>query len=295
MRVPLHEVAVLEGAGLALVRVHHEVLWFRRVLRDEGPLPTRRKTRPAQTAQVGSGHLVDHLVRGHGGQSFPGREISIVTGVVFEPGPVWIFEARGEHGPVRTDEGIGLGRRFRVAWIGESVLDDLVHGPPLERPDKAFVELSHGRHLAGAQALDFREKDLPIRRSLARADLEAILDLVQQLGGPTQAAWQTRANPQFASAHGLGVKHVVEGDRFAHVGACDTQGAAHPGFPLPGDVALAFLDEPQERQHGRARLLVPRDDLLGLGFQLCGHSVWPIYGTVEVRKSIIGPALPRSC
>src|SRR5882672_5435880 len=103
MRVPLHDVAVLEGSGLALVRVDYQILWFGRLLWDEGPLSTGRKPRTSQTAQLGFGNLIDHLFRSHRGENFPGREISAVRDVVFEPRSVRIFETRGKHRPVRAD------------------------------------------------------------------------------------------------------------------------------------------------------------------------------------------------
>src|SRR6266702_4277201 len=169
MRVPLHDVAVLEGSRLALVRVDDQILWF--------------------------GNLVDHLFRSHRGESFPGGEISAASEVVFEPRSAWIFEARGKHRPVRADEGFGLWRRFRFPGFHERVLDDPVDGLTLKRADEAFVELGHGRHLASAQALDLREGDFPTRRGLAWADLQVRLDPIQQIPGPAQNAWQTCADP----------------------------------------------------------------------------------------------------
>src|SRR5437870_1979954 len=100
VRVPLEDVAVLEGPGLALVRVDYQILWFGRLLRDEGPLSTSQKSGPAQTAQPGFGDLAGHLFRSHGSKSLPGRQISAVSDIVFEPAPVRIFEARGEHRPI---------------------------------------------------------------------------------------------------------------------------------------------------------------------------------------------------
>ena len=53
VRVPLEEVAVLEGARLALVGVDDEVLGRRRALGDEAPLHAGREARAAQAAEVG--------------------------------------------------------------------------------------------------------------------------------------------------------------------------------------------------------------------------------------------------
>src|SRR5262249_5185880 len=154
--VPLQDVAVLEGSGLALVRVDYQICWFGRLLWDEGPLSTGWKPRAAQTAQLGSRNLVDHLFGRHGGDSFPCREISAVRDVVFEPRSTRILEARGKHRPVRADEGFRLRGRFRFPGFRESVLDDPVDSLALKGADEALVELGHGRHLASAQALDLR-------------------------------------------------------------------------------------------------------------------------------------------
>src|SRR5438477_11158367 len=107
-RVPLHDITVFEGPGLALVRVDHQILWLGRFSWDEGPFFSGGKASAAQTPQPGSGNLVDHLFRSHRGESFPRREISAVGDVVFEPRPAWISEAHGKNRPVRADEGFRL-------------------------------------------------------------------------------------------------------------------------------------------------------------------------------------------
>ena len=263
--IPLHDVAVLERTGLALVRVDHEVLWLGRFLGDEGPLPAGGKPGPTQSAQISFGDLVDHLFRGHGGERFPGRAISVVSNVILVPGPVGIFQSRGEHRPVGADERIGFRGRGGATRFRECILNDRVDSFTLKRPDKTFVDLGHGRHFTGAQALDLGESDFLTRRGFARLDLQAILDLLQQVSGPAQHAWQARANPKFAPAHWFGVEHVVERDCFTHVRTCHTQGLSHPSFCLLGDVTLILLDEPQQRQHGCSRLLVKLQNFLGPG------------------------------
>src|SRR6266700_770197 len=43
-----------------------------------------------------------------------------------------------------------------------------------------------------------------------------------------------------------------------------TQKAPHPKLGFGGDITQILLDQPQERQRGRARLIIAPDDLLGL-------------------------------
>ncbi len=163
---------------------------------------------------------------------------------------------------------MGLGGGFRGAGFRERVPDDRLEGPSLQGADEAFIELGHGRHLAGAQALDFLESDLLARGGLAGADLQALLHPLQDLSGAAQEAGQTGADPKLAPAHRLGVEHVVEGDRLPDVRACHAQGTSHPGLCLLGDVPQVLLDEPQERQHGCLRMLVTPEDPLGPAFEV---------------------------
>ena len=64
MRVVAQDVAIVAGAGLALVRVAHEVLLHRRVARHEAPLHAGRESRAAAAAQARSLHLVDDRFAG---------------------------------------------------------------------------------------------------------------------------------------------------------------------------------------------------------------------------------------
>ena len=158
------------------------------------------------------------MLGSHGGESFSGSHISAVSDVVFQPHPFRTLESRGQYGPVVTDERLGLSSRFRFAWFRERVVNERVDRLTLERTDEAFIQLCHRRHLASAEALDLRERDLLVWRRFTRADLQALLDSFQQRAGSLQNAWQTRAHAKLAPAERFGVKHVVEGDNFAHVG-----------------------------------------------------------------------------
>ena len=65
MRVVLHQQAIFAGAGLALVRIHDDVLGFGRVARHKTPLHAGRKARAAAPAQGRSLHFVNDLRGGH--------------------------------------------------------------------------------------------------------------------------------------------------------------------------------------------------------------------------------------
>ena len=62
VRVVAQDVAIVAGAGLALVRVAHQVLLHRRVARHEAPLHAGGEARAAAAAQAGSLHGIDDLL-----------------------------------------------------------------------------------------------------------------------------------------------------------------------------------------------------------------------------------------
>src|SRR5882672_2249798 len=61
VRVVAQDVAVVAGAGLALVRIADDVLVARSITRHEAPLHAGRKARAAPAAQAGGLHRVHHL------------------------------------------------------------------------------------------------------------------------------------------------------------------------------------------------------------------------------------------
>ena len=61
VRVVAQDVAVVAGAGLALVGIADDVFLARRVARHEAPLHAGRKARAAAAAQAGGLHLLDDL------------------------------------------------------------------------------------------------------------------------------------------------------------------------------------------------------------------------------------------
>ncbi len=63
LRIVTHDVAILAGAGLGLVRVHHEIMRTAiGLLRHEGPFEAGREARAATTAQTRLLHLVENPV-----------------------------------------------------------------------------------------------------------------------------------------------------------------------------------------------------------------------------------------
>ena len=81
-----------------------------------------------------------------------------------------------------------------------------------------------------------------------------------------------------------------------HLGASHPENARHPELRVPSDVASMFLDEPQERKHGRLGVLVARHDFPGFAFelgQLQRSSSPPIMFTepkVGIRSASMSPS-----
>lgn len=65
VRDALHQVAVLESAGFALVGIADEVAWHSLRLGQEAPLHARREARTAPAPQAGLLHLLHNGIRGH--------------------------------------------------------------------------------------------------------------------------------------------------------------------------------------------------------------------------------------
>jgi hypothetical protein len=84
VRVVLHEVAVLEAAGLRLVGVADDEALAAVDGRHERPLQAGREARAAAAAQAGRLDLVDHLRRRHRGQGLLGGGVAAVVAVVRE-------------------------------------------------------------------------------------------------------------------------------------------------------------------------------------------------------------------
>jgi len=64
MRVVLNQLMIFEGAGFALVTIHHHVLW-EHILGQEAPLHAGREARAAAPAQPRVFDDAHHLFRFH--------------------------------------------------------------------------------------------------------------------------------------------------------------------------------------------------------------------------------------
>src|SRR5260221_14604127 len=130
------------------------------------------------------------------------------------------------------------------------------------------VDLDDRRVDAGAEALDFGEREFAVRGGLADADAEFLAACLDDLVGAAQPARRRRADLEEMLADRLEVEHRVEGRDLVdpHPRHAEEIGhRVHGGAWQP--IAALALREVEQRQH-RARLAAGRifgDMRLGLG------------------------------
>src|SRR5947208_3606891 len=140
---------------------------------------------------------------------------------------------------------------------------------------------------AAAEALDRAERDLSVRRGLARSDAELRLEGLDHLLRAAERAREVRAHLDRVPPDRLEVEHVVEGrDRIAE-GRRDLERVGGLLERLARQPAMLLLREPQGRQRRRARALrVARPDLLHLVVEGRHRSVSPITASSEPTTAI---------
>src|SRR5437773_10881481 len=110
-----------------------------------------------------------------------------------------------------------------------------------------------------------------------------------------QDAGQARADAKLVPARRFCAEHRVEGNHFPHMRNGRAEVAPHPEFSFRGNMAEVLLDQPQERQHGCARLVVALNNFPGSSVELCEvhrSSSPPIMLTdpkVGVKSAIMSP------
>src|SRR3954469_3606159 len=146
----------------------------------------------------------------------------------------------------------------------------------------------HARGVAAAaEALDRAERDLSVRRGLARSDAELRLEGLDHLLRAAERAREVRAHLNRVPPDRLEMEHVVEGrDRIAE-GRRDLERLCGLLERLAGQPAVLLLREPQRRQHRRPRALgIARPQLLHLVAEGAHRSVSPMTASSEPTTAI---------
>ncbi len=105
MRVVAQDVAILESARLAFIRIAHDVLVTGKRSRHETPLEASRETRPAATAQNGFLDLVDDvLLRQLLFENAPQGGVATPLDVIGQTPGIVTIETDAEHRVDRTED-----------------------------------------------------------------------------------------------------------------------------------------------------------------------------------------------
>ncbi len=134
----------------------------------------------------------------------------------------------------------------------------------LHRLAVAVVDGDDRAPAAAAVALDRAQRDLAVRRRLARLDAELALERLERRLRADERARDVRAHLDEVLADGLEVVHVVEARDGHAVRRRQAERLADLLEGVPGQPAVALLREVQRRHDRRARLRVLRRDLLDL-------------------------------
>ena len=171
--------------------------------------------------------------------------------------------ARRSAGPVSGAPRVGNGRSPPAQRVDQLLgrLDGLV-------VEVLVVDLQHRREVAGGQALGVLQRDRPRRARLTRRLLVPDPELRRRQPVVDRVAAQRRAQGVRADADQVlaarrALVHRVERRDRRHLGRGQLQHLGAVADAVLADVALHRLHEVQQRQQGRPRLRVPRDDLRG--------------------------------
>src|SRR5438094_7806932 len=148
-----------------------------------------------------------------------------------------------------------------ITSLMAQLLDDLRHVPGRDVQPVAVVDRDDGRPPTAADALDRSQRELAVRRRLARLHAELALERRQDLLRAAQPAADVRADLDQTPPDGREMEHVVEGRDPLAVRGGELQGLADLLERLrrqPASVPL--LRDPQRRHHRRARLRILRRD-----------------------------------
>ena len=195
-----------------------------------------------------------------------GAGVAQVGGGVAEAGQAPVEPGRGRLGH-RAVVGEG-GRRDLVAEQGLQQLHGLGGGQPLV---VLGVDLDHRGAVAGGQALDLLDGDHAALVGAAEGDLQPRGHGLGDLPGPAELAGQRLADRDQVLPHRAAPEHGVEGGHRPDLGLGQPQQAGRLGDTGRRHVAVLRLQQEQDRQQGRARLGVARDQLLGPGQGLVGQ------------------------
>ena len=162
--------------------------------------------------------------------------------------------------------------------------------------DVAMVDLHARRLVAVGQALGLVQREDTVGRRPAGAHTEGRLGVLQQLERAAEQAGDVGAHRHGVGADRLDVQHVVEGRGAPHLGRGHAAELGDLAQGLGDQPAVLLLGQVAQRDEGRARLGVERDELLGpaadVGGEVAHRSTSPMTGSTEEMTATASAMVP---
>ncbi|OMP13027.1 hypothetical protein COLO4_02409 [Corchorus olitorius] len=252
VRVVPDDVAILERARLAFVRVANEILLARKLTRHEAPLQARGEACTATAAEARGLHVGNDLLGGDllSEDAFQ-LLIAATLDVIFEVPVVAVQTGENQRLDMSIVQGghllaCSVGRRLRLE-VGDQRVELLVAH---EAAHVGVVD-DHDRCItARAHAFAFLQREVAVGGGLVETDAQLLLQVVGSTFAARQRARQVRAHRQFESANRLGVVHVVERRHFLDPHRRHFEVLGHELHDFGRDPAFLALRDRQRRHHG---------------------------------------------
>ncbi len=165
------------------------------------------------------------------------------------------------------------------------------------RADVAVVDLHTDHLVAVGQALGLVQREDAVGRRPAGPHPERTLGVLEELERATEETGDVGAHGDHVGADRLEVQHVVEAGGSLHLGGRHTAELGDVVHRLGGQPPVLCLSQVAERDQGRARLGVERDEVVGLRpgvrVEVAHRSTSPMTGSTEemtaTASAIIAP------
>ena len=267
----MDELAILERAGLALVRVTDEINWLASAFGKETPFQAAGKSCAATTANLAVFDLGDDGLGFHPERL---RQRAVAAGA-----DVFVDRTRVA-GLAHVGEQHAFFQRMRrerfrqgllVEFAGDlDAIDDCLGFIRRQILEQLVVDHHHGPGAAGREALDCGNRELSVGGVYVEPDAELLLQSSENAAAAAEFAGERPADFDVKLAARLGSEHRVECHHFPNVDRLQAKLRRGPFDLFPAKLAGVFLQQMQQPQHRCAFVLrrVVRDDLVDMTLEL---------------------------
>ncbi len=273
--IAFHDVAVLDGAGLAFVGVADDVLGGDGAGPGEGPLEPGGEAGAAPAPEAGVLHRVHHLFRGQGQGLFQAL-VAAPFQIGVQAQRIDLIHVGQEHQLIAAGQVIaqrvgGAGQLPVVHGLaGPVVAEDILDALGREPPEDHLVDL-HGRgDLADPQAGGVLQGEEAVGGGFPHLDPQLRLQHLHQVLGPHDVAGRRLAQADDVLSPGRRREHGVKAHDAVKVGVGNIHAFGHQLQGFQGQpVAANALNGVQGGHHPPLDGLVMADGILD-GGQLLG-------------------------